>query len=355
MRAIANYVIEFWQFSNEKMDIFRVGLFYKIHSDNDVDWLTYIRPFQTTVWICVLVIGSLMFTSFAVSLKIRQHLDMELTGSESAFMVFHALVTQGYPEVPLATSKFIVFFAIYMFANLMWYCHSSTLFSHLVIRLTPKPFTNLETLYHETDYIVATREASTYTDYFKVWAWLKYLVAFPFFAINLHFRVEGQSKEKYQKVDFLVIAILTLHFRSWRKNARLLCLDHLTCLENTPWMILVNTRCCLAGISRVSYHFTIEEISRTGNSLTISKSSISKSSLIQTSECFRLQKMHESGVLQNIKEEYTPYIASGDCQSNEAEPLTMKKLAFPFIFLMIFWIVACVIVSLELKHFKRPL
>ncbi len=120
-----------------------------------------------------MLVGLLMIVIFVVMLKIRQYLDMEQGGSEFAFVGFHAMVAQGYPEVPGATSKFLVFFAMYIFANLVWYCYSSTLVSHLAVKITPKPFTNLETLYHETDYIVATREASTYSDYFEVLSLLK--------------------------------------------------------------------------------------------------------------------------------------------------------------------------------------
>ena len=62
--------------------------------------------------------------------------------------------------------------------------------------------------------------------------------------------------------------------------------------------------------------------------------------------------MHESGMLQNIKEEWNPNIANGDCQSNEAESLTMEKLVFPFTLLLIAIMASCVIVSVEVLYFK---
>ncbi len=125
----------------------------------DIDWYTYMSPFQTALWACILA----WLILFCIAYLFCAWLDFDLM-----WTIIHSILGQGYPLDPPAVSLKIIFLQAIYFGAVIWMCFSSVLTSFLVVQRDEIPFNNLETMLFKTDYRIALYDGTYVVDYLSV-------------------------------------------------------------------------------------------------------------------------------------------------------------------------------------------
>ena len=149
------------QFSFNIFNCSRIGFYFKTRGANDLDWSKYVQPFHVFTWLCVFAMTSIIGLIY----NCAAFFD---TDKFSILPIMYSQLCQGFPDEPSSLSRRTIFLCSYVFGYLIWNYYASALTAILAISKTTVPFTNLDTLLHQSNYIVLTQEATFYEVFFKV-------------------------------------------------------------------------------------------------------------------------------------------------------------------------------------------
>ncbi len=145
------------------------GVYYKADKSTE-DWLTYLYPFSQHSWIVVGVFIFVMAFTFYVTANVGNlsKEDYKFNLALSIMIAIHGAANQGAPYVPNKLSARIVFFISFLSGFVTYVSYSASLTSFLAIKHHRLPFTNAETMYHDSEYNIVTVEGTSYIDIFQV-------------------------------------------------------------------------------------------------------------------------------------------------------------------------------------------
>ncbi len=132
---------------------------------------TYGKPLTAKVMICIgvsLVLTSLTLALFNWILRNNDEKDVGFSFPLCFVIAVGGLCAQGTPHEPKRVGSRIVFVILFLFGVVIVASYSASLTSFLAVQKIKMPFTDLESMYYETDYKIAFIRSSAAESFWKV-------------------------------------------------------------------------------------------------------------------------------------------------------------------------------------------
>lgn len=134
--------------------------------ESGTDYNTYIQTLVALNWI--LIVGAILASTLGLLVVAQIGDQSDLNLSNAVWTTLHGFLGQGgAPFQPYSASTKMVYLQAFVLGYLLLVNFSSALTSSLAMRQKTYPFSDLKSLYFNTDYKILTVDGTVYIDQFR--------------------------------------------------------------------------------------------------------------------------------------------------------------------------------------------